>query len=831
MVKIKIVSNPYDKNITYYRWDEAQNEWQIINYENNGNSLLISDDLTTNFFPFKANKIVDVIIDEFSDGHVSIEFEGTDDEYEIIREICVCDDYKDVVTITRSATTLENARDILPEIVRIYNEIRPIVDRSIKNEEVVEDEFNKFTDATNDQVPICVVGNYSAGKSSFINALIGAEILPSGDEPLTARIFKISPSHDDRGYIRFKYEGKNFAVIFNGNEQHVESEIDSHPLIDKIKEVIEPLNSVDMVRSINRTLRTINNFEEEEFDENISDLIEIQIPFNSTMFGHKNIDYVIFDTPGSNTATNYKHVEVLRKAMENMSNGLPIFVAEFNSLDSIDNEKLYKDIDSMEELDSRFTMVIVNKSDKANLPIGGFSPEDEDKILNMSIPRNLYSGGIYFVSSVIGLGSKTNGEFDDEFYEEVFDDVSPRFENPEHKRYKNLYKYNIMPTQLKKNIIAESEAYDNLLLANSGLFCVEQEINRFAEVYSAYNKCIQAELFLGKILDATFEDISEAKSLRVKSRITRNHMLEQDKAKTIDDIETKEEEIKERYATEYLSFLQGVLESQKRAYTVEQFKEEENLLKSKHEEDIDISAFEKAYKASSDKFVGSFAHFSQIGTAFKEWRTGASRLSNAERAVQIRAANELFSILREKMQLNDEEIHSTLIAESDRYWKEQSELIRKEIISIVTNSSGLSEEKEKELEQFIVSYQPINLHKPDIANMDKENYESRLMAIIISDPLNLNRGKLIKAYNSEISMMEDAHLASIYGSYISCFREWFHSLVVSLLDNIIDINPELAAQNEIINQESKEIEELDNTRIKLEQYVEQIRKMINWNTP
>ena len=183
------------------------------------------------------------------------------------------------------------------------------------------------------------------------------------------------------------------------------------------------------------------------------------------------------------------------------------------------------------------------------------------------------------------------------------------------------------------------------------------------------------------------------------------------------------------------------------------------------------------------------------------------------------------------MQLNDEEIHSTLIAESDRYWKEQSELIRKEIISIVTNSSGLSEEKEKELEQFIVSYQPINLHKPDIANMDKENYESRLMAIIISDPLNLNRGKLIKAYNSEISMMEDAHLASIYGSYISCFREWFHSLVVSLLDNIIDINPELAAQNEIINQESKEIEELDNTRIKLEQYVEQIRKMINWNTP
>jgi len=831
MVKIKIVSNPYEKNITYHRWDEVQSGWLPINYESNSNSLLISDDLTTNFFPFKANKIVDVIIDEFSDGHVAIVFEGTDDEYDIIREICESDDYKDVVKITRSETTLENARDILPEIVRIYNEIRPIVDRNIKNEEVVEDEFNKFTDATNDQVPVCVVGNYSAGKSSFINALIGSEILPSGDEPLTARIFKISPSHDERGYIRFMYEGKTVAVVFNGNEQHVESEIESHPLIDKIREVIEPLSTVDMVRSINRTLRTINCFEEDEFDENISDLIEIMVPFNSTMFGNKNIDYVIFDTPGSNTATNYKHVEVLRKAMENMSNGLPIFVAEFNSLDSIDNEKLYKDIDSMEELDSRFTMVVVNKSDKANLPLEGFSPEDEDKILNMAIPRNLYSGGIYFVSSVIGLGSKTNGEFDDEFYEEVFDDVSPRFANPNHKRYKNLYKYNIMPPQLKKNNVAESEAFENLLLANSGLYCVEQEINRFAEVYSAYNKCIQAEMFLGKILDATFKDIAEAKTERVKSRITRNNMLEQDKAKTIDSIEAKEEEIKQTYSSDYRNYLKGIVESNPRTYTVEEFKAEENQLKSKHEEDVNIDAFKQAYTESSDKFMESVTSFHQISTAFKQWRTGASRLSNAERAVQIRAANELFEILREKIQTNNEAIHAELIEKSDEYWKKQTELIKQEIIALVTNSSGLTEEQEKELERFIVSYRPINVHTPDIANLDKENYESRLMAIIISDPLNLNRSKLIKAYNSEISMMEQTHLSSICYSYIESFKEWITSLVANLLKNIIEINPELAAQNEIILQESKVIEELDNTRIKLEQYVEQIKRMINWKMP
>ena len=191
----------------------------------------------------------------------------------------------------------------------------------------------------------------------------------------------------------------------------------------------------------------------------------------------------------------------------------------------------------------------------------------------------------------------------------------------------------------------------------------------------------------------------------------------------------------------------------------------------------------------------------------------------------------MFEILREKIQTNNEAIHAELIEKSDEYWKKQTELIKQEIIALVTNSSGLTEEQEKELERFIVSYRPINVHTPDIANLDKENYESRLMAIIISDPLNLNRSKLIKAYNSEISMMEQTHLSSICYSYIESFKEWITSLVANLLKNIIEINPELAAQNEIILQESKVIEELDNTRIKLEQYVEQIKRMINWKMP
>ena len=47
---------------------------------------------------------------------------------------------------------------------------------------------SKFSEGV---IPICVFGNYSAGKSTFINALIGREVLPSGGDPVTAKIYKI----------------------------------------------------------------------------------------------------------------------------------------------------------------------------------------------------------------------------------------------------------------------------------------------------------------------------------------------------------------------------------------------------------------------------------------------------------------------------------------------------------------------------------------------------------------------------------------------------------------------------------------------------------------
>ncbi len=835
MANIRITSNPYDKMIKYAHWNDANQEWQDIDYNNNPDSLLISNALTTCFFPFKANRILDVIIDEFSDGTVNILFAGTEDEFNVLSSICEDEKYSSFVSVTRDRAYLENARDILPDIVDIFKEIDPLITQSVRDKSRIEAEIGKFSEATNESIPICVVGNYSAGKSSFINALIGHEILPSGDEPVTARIYKISPSHyEDRGRIKFQYEDHDVIVIFRGNKQEVKSDLGEHPLINRIEEVIRPLDEYGLVKSINRTLQTINNFENEVLEANVSDLIEIEVPFNSTMYGRGKTDFIIFDTPGSNSASNSKHVRVLKQAMENMSNGLPIFVSEYNSLDSMDNENLYKEINSLEILDSRFTMVVVNKADMASLPKEEFTKTDEDKILAMAIPKNLYSGGIYFVSSVIGLGAKTKGQFDNEFYEEIYENIVPKFSNPENKWYKRLYRFNIMPEQLKKEAVEESEDCENLLLANSGVYCVEQEINNFAAVYSAYNKCIQSELFLGKIHSIAKIEIDAAKEEREKSKEYRGTMLEKDKKLLVKTLEKTTDELKTSFIDEYKDYMTPLYKGLDYKIDSDELKAKEVELKAKFSEMCEVSKLKADTKQTSDalfdRAVLGKRTFSikKLTQNYDKWKEKLARQTSAEKAVRAKAVDELFSDVRERYIKSNDDIHEELLNKSVEYWKIKTDKVRNTLVDLVTGSSALSDKKKEELEAIIIEYEALKFEHIHAERLEQDKFEMKLFSVFAIDPLNINRIKLARAYNSEISKSKEGNFRNIFTSHVDSYEAWIEELKELLLNNIVEINPTLSAQAEIIKEETQRIQDLLSRQRKLDNYVAQIHKMMQW---
>ena len=79
-IKIKIVSNPYQEIVRFFRWD---NGWQEITTSTNPNSALLSTKIVNGFFPFKAEEIIDILAKEFGGGDkIELHFEGADDEWQ-----------------------------------------------------------------------------------------------------------------------------------------------------------------------------------------------------------------------------------------------------------------------------------------------------------------------------------------------------------------------------------------------------------------------------------------------------------------------------------------------------------------------------------------------------------------------------------------------------------------------------------------------------------------------------------------------------------------------------------------------------------------------------
>lgn len=89
-----------------------------------------------------------------------------------------------------------------------FSEIRPVLDSVFEGDanalaRVAQTAEKLSKDAREGQLQTLVFGHYNAGKSTFINALMGEEVAPTGDVPLTARI---SP-YDWHGHLLYDSPG------------------------------------------------------------------------------------------------------------------------------------------------------------------------------------------------------------------------------------------------------------------------------------------------------------------------------------------------------------------------------------------------------------------------------------------------------------------------------------------------------------------------------------------------------------------------------------------------------------------------------------------------
>lgn len=845
MAKIKIISNPYQKMTVFQCWDEALKQWHSIDADSNADSKLLCDELCVGFFPFKAKKIIDVIVSEYSVNGEKIEviFEGTDDEYLELHSICSQDDYSASVKLSKSGRYLENARDILPDVIDIFKELSPLVAESVSDKDKIKRELEKFSDASNDVIPICVIGNYSSGKSTFINALIGYELLPSSDEPTTAKIYKISQSKQpDRATIKFEYDLKSVRIRFNPDSYKFLTDPEENLLAVKLSKILDGIAAEPIPIKLSKVLETINGFANHEKDEAISDLIEIETPFDDDgLWGKIWNNFVIFDTPGSNSASNIKHYQVLQTALEGLSNGLPIFVSEYDSLDSMDNDRLYQDINNMAELDNRFTMIIVNKADAASLKKTGLSDDDRDRILNLAIPRQLYSGGIYFVSSIMGLGSKNDENFIEEHNAEVFEDQKNKYTDSTSRFYKQLYRYNILPAQIKRKYDMLSERHKNLLYANSGLYSVEQAIETFASIYSHYNKCQQSKLFLGKVIQITFDEITDAKQKKEAYRERIHANLEKEKKDLINRLETHSTEAETGYQQEYAAAMDEFVKAATTTYESSELADLEASYRQAKAEEKDIEGRREDVRESTKSFVDNlgrnFANtfrernlsaLKKIGAdfteGFKDIIDNYNELTETRKDAEQASSDALIETVRNVFTTNFSGAQVFLEKTSREYWAARTEQLKLALSQIVTNSSALTDEKRTELSGIILEYQKLVFDTKAEAIFDKTAFLYRFFG----DTNRLKIEKLARKYNEEMQKQVLEIYHSFERSHANSFDAWMSSLLDTIIGNIVEFSPQLHEQAEIIREETARISELESRMIKLNDYTEQIRRMMDW---
>ncbi len=829
MTKVKIVSNPYCKEISYQRWNGEN--WVKVVHQNNESSKLVGEEFTTGFFPFKVRKIVDEIIHAYQSGNepIDLTFEGTDDDYSELARVCSLDEYKNRINCHQSENYLNNARDIVHEVGTIFGGLKELIEGSVDDRSEVQADLDRYSEAANDMIPICVFGNVSSGKSSFINALIGNEILPSGDEPITAKVYKITKSDDqNRAFINLSYEGKSIQVLFDDHDR-IQTDLQNNPLIEGIRQSLEDSKNERVPVRVGAALSFINHYgiddSENVEQDRVSDLIELEVPYDEDgILKDSSNKYILFDTPGSNSASNEKHKEVLKNAMKNLTNGLPVFVATSDTLDTEDNLKLYDEIRQYEDLvDARFTMIVVNKADKAKLPTDGFSSDQIDDILRQAIPKTMFSFGIYYVSSVMGLGAKAenDGDFVDENYARIYMTEKNNFSDPKGRFYTQLYKYNILPGQMKETIVDISGECENLVYANSGLYCLERSIEKFASNYSAYNKCQQSQRFLRRVLDHTRITIDSAKVAREELKEQRNATLETSTSQLITTVEDQITLLKKQYEDEYPDYMQkAIIESGCKKTKIElKYLEQKFTDKTKEETgylDKKLEA-EKTARSFWDKLFGVPSE--------------GQSLTEIEREIDKSAADSLFEDV--KIQFSDSVTNANrILNENSRvFWQNNAEDMKKKLTAIILENDTIVEDKKNELAEIIATYQDIPLEKSTDEIFLREDFDKYVFsfgAIKIGQTYRLNLSKLGMTYNRKLEEYVDSTYIKIKENHKSSFINWASELLENISKHIQELNPTLKGLVENIKKDSEKIADLESRQARLAEYIDQIENLMAW---
>lgn len=171
---------------------------------------------------------------------------------------------------------------------------------------------------------VLLMATMSAGKSTLLNAILGTDLLPYGNEACTAIVYRLEDQDGTEGFICRAVIGETITEW-------------------------QPATS-ELLKGFNET--------------HMCSLVEMKgdMPFVKNIGAR----LVLYDTPGPNNARDIRHAQILKNVMRNQQYGLVIFLLNGTNINTNDEQALLEELLtlSQEKNKNKDIIFIVNKVDE-----------------------------------------------------------------------------------------------------------------------------------------------------------------------------------------------------------------------------------------------------------------------------------------------------------------------------------------------------------------------------------------------------------------------------------------------------------------------------------
>ena len=406
-----------------------------------------------------------------------------------------------------------------------------------------------------------------------------------------------------------------------------------------------------------------------------------------------------------------------------------------------------------------------------------------------------------------------------------------------------------MPLQIKEEVIAYSANEKNLVYVNSGLHCIETEIEEFASKYSAYNKCQMVYALLTDVVEKTTEKIAKRVQARKNLRDKYINDLEEKKQQLITSMREKSAELDANFSAESYNSINTYAKNHLNYdYPLSELEElNEKYVKendSQYHVDDKKKVLEEAKGKMFSDLKGRVKDFSfsnikgSLSGIVEDAKKGMESiydskkdLDETQRGAFSETADEVLKEVIETYQESMADATKKINHIACNYWENNSKLLKDELIDLVTASDALTDKQKQTLSELIFNYKNISYDDQASSIFVKPKFlHGHLLGLDLFVFEKLNTSKLANEYNKTVAKNIESIATDMNTNYYNSYKKWQDELSTMIEKNIVELNPELQVISDSIDNETEKINNLETSQQKIRASLNEIENLISFKT-